>query len=79
MKMSSTSQFSTLHLVSNTILNGLTYTSIEFYEQASHIRGPQTILIAPVRSSNGLLAIFKNASELKQYTNKTEFTQTVNQ
>ncbi len=64
MEMSSTSQFSTLHLVSNTISNGLTYTPIEFYEQASHIRGPQTIFIAPVRSSNGLLAILKNTSEL---------------
>jgi hypothetical protein len=60
MEMSSTLHFSTLYLVSDTILNGLTYTPIEFYEQASHIRGQHTIFIAPVRSSNGLLAILKN-------------------
>jgi hypothetical protein len=64
MEMSTTSQFYTLHLVSNTILNGLTYTPIEFYEQAGHIRGPQSIFIAHVRSSNGLLAILKYTSEL---------------
>jgi hypothetical protein len=39
--------------------NGLTYTPLYFYEQASHIRGPQTNFTVSPRSLNGLLATLK--------------------
>jgi hypothetical protein len=40
--------------------NGLTYTPIDFYEQASYIQGPQKKFTDFLRSWNGLLVILKN-------------------
>jgi hypothetical protein len=37
-----------------------------FFEQASHIREPQTNYTVYLLSSNGLLAILKNTLELEQ-------------
>jgi hypothetical protein len=47
---------------------GLTSTLLDFYEQANHIRGPQTNFTVSPRPSNSLLAILKNILELKQWT-----------
>jgi hypothetical protein len=40
--------------------DGFTYTPINFYEQASHIREPQINFNDTPRSSNGLGATLKN-------------------
>jgi hypothetical protein len=37
----------------------LNYTPIDFYEQACHIRGPQTSFAASPRASNGLFGNFE--------------------
>ena len=59
--------------------NGLPTTPIDFFEQANHIRGPQTNFTVSLRSSNFLLAILKNTLELEQWTNRNqEFLQWTN-
>jgi hypothetical protein len=45
-------------------------TTIEFYEHAIHIGGPQKFFTVSPLSSHSLLAIFQNILELEQYTNR---------
>jgi hypothetical protein len=50
------------------IYNGLPSAPIDFYKQASHIRGQQTnFTVSQKRLSNSLLSILTNMSELKQW------------
>jgi hypothetical protein len=55
----------------------ITFTPIDFYEQARHIRRPQTNFTVSPPFSNGILAILKNTLELEKWTSSRnqEFSQ----
>jgi hypothetical protein len=52
--MPSKSHFITLHYYFKMV--SLTYTAVDFYEQASHIRGSQTNFTVSPRSSNRMIS-----------------------